>query len=204
MKNYLCILAFALISSTASYSQENSGSKETAYPYNNKIGFAASFFSGYGLSYEYNLNRDYTIEFTGSIYGSGGSNNSEFDNSPAYLVSTLGTELHRNFYVGSDSRFYSYAAFSYWIDNTNYHYTNSVDDTYTYKNDIVGGLGLGWEYILGKRLVFNLEGGYLYRSMNEKGTRVDSRFPPVKTLESYSSHNYYLGFGVGAGIYYAF
>ena len=48
--------------------------------FSNKIGFAGSMFSGYGISYEYNASRDITLEFTAAVFGQGGStNNSMYD-----------------------------------------------------------------------------------------------------------------------------
>ncbi|MBI3258255.1 MAG: hypothetical protein HYZ54_02060, partial [Ignavibacteriae bacterium] len=175
--------------------------------FNNKIGFAGSMFSGYGLSYEYDLSRAFTLEFTGSIYGTGGTNNNTNNYVTSYLVSTIGTELQRNFYVGHDSRFYSYVGLGFWIDNTNYNNdydNNSSNDTYSHETDYSAGIGLGWEYALSRRFIFNVEGGYLYRDMYVKGTNYiyDNIFG--RRIEAYADHTYYIGFGVGVGIYYAF
>ncbi|MBK9247549.1 MAG: hypothetical protein IPM69_05425 [Ignavibacteria bacterium] len=167
--------------------------------YNHKLGFAGSMFSGYGISYEYKASKDITLEFTGSIYGSGGSNdnNSTYDYSNSYLVAVIGAEFQRNFFASNDSRFYGLIGVGLWIDNTDYSYNYS----YSNKTDYSGGVGLGWEFTFGKRIIFNVEGGYLYRYMNTTGTYdYSSGNRAVVTTK----HNYYLGFGGGLGLYYAF
>lgn len=207
MKKSICTLLFLVISNSISYSQGSGNIGEYVPTLNNKVGFAGSMFSGYGLSYEYNLSRAFTIEFTGSIYGSGGSNNNSTDYQSSYLVGTIGTELQRDFYTGHDSRFYSFVGFSFWADNTNYNYnydTDNTNDTYTHESDYVAGIGLGWEYALSRRFIFNVEGGYLYRDINTKGTNYIYDNILGRRIQAYADHKYYIGFGVGAGIYYAF
>lgn len=200
MKHYVNIIIILLLIFNIGNAQESVTIKETKQAQlNNKLGFAGSMFSGYGLSYEYNVSQDFTLEFTGSIYGSGGNSNNFNDNS--YIMMTLGSELQKNWFTSQDSRFYTFLGISYWLDNTNYNYNNTKTD----KNDYVGGLGLGWEFTFGKKIIFNIEGGYLYRDMNSKGNELI--YDPLggkENLQPFSRHSYYLGFGIGGGIYYSF
>ncbi len=198
MKNVIAILLLLACSMTQMNAQETApvAPLKTIQPieYNNKIGFAGSMFSGYGFSYEYDVSRDITLELTAAVFGQGGSStNSTYDYSNPFLTIVLGTEFQKNFYRSANSRFYGLIGIGYWIDNTTYSYNNN---TYRNKNDYTGGLGLGWEFTYLKRFVFNIEGGYVYRDMNTKSNNINNQV--------ISTHSYYLGFGIGAGIYYAF
>ena len=199
MKNVIAILLLLACSMTQINAQETAPATtlKTIQPidYNNKIGFAGSMFSGYGISFEYDVSRDFTLELTAAVFGQGGSsNNSMYDYSNSYLTIAVGTEVQKNFYINNNSRFYGLIGIGYWLDNTNYTY----DNTYRYDTDYTGGLGLGWEFTFLKRFVFNVEGGYVYRDMNTKGNNNNINNQVIST------HSYYLGFGIGAGIYYAF
>lgn len=215
MRKYLVVFLVLLINIHVSKSQDNGSTTESVVIQqykqpNNKIGFAGSMFSGYGLSYEYNVNNNYTIEFTGSVFGQGGdqtTNNgyssSSYGNSDSYLVATLGTELQRNLFFSHDSRFYTFIGLSYWIDNTDY-----PDGVFYKKKDYAVGLGLGWEFFLGKRIVMNIEGGYLYQYKTETGaenTYIYTNGNGSNLLKPYNDRNsYHIGFGIGGGVYYTF
>jgi hypothetical protein len=201
MKNILFALLIVLMSGLCTAQEKVSENESATPPLNNKLGFAGSMMSGYGISYEYALNNIYTIEFTGSIYGRGGKDNTNYSYSNPYLTATLGMELQRNFFSNSVSRFYGLAAVSYWLDNTEYY--NSTD--YRHERNYVFGLGLGWEITIAKRLVINLEGGYLYRNTTifDSMDYYDNR-TGQKVSGPYSANPYEFSFGIGGGIYYAF
>ncbi len=215
MKKILTAILFILINVNINqvYSQSNLTNEDASLVVtkkeilNNKLGFAASMISGYGLSYEYNLSPAYTLEFTGSIYGEGGKKNSN-NISSSYLVSTLGLELQKNMFVNSDSRFYILTSASLWIDNNtnpnNYYAINSIT-TQDNQTSFVAGLGLGWEINIAKRIIMNLEGGYSYKSYKYYGT--DLAYDNINNIYSSIDYNrsaYRFGFGVACGIYYAF
>ncbi len=166
-----------------------SASQEQQQILRNKLGFAASMLSGYGLSYSYQLDRQYTIELTASIYGQGGENNNS-----SFFVSTIGAEIQRNFYANRETRFYGMLAGSYWLDNTEDSFTIPPDKTS--ERDYIIGLAIGIEYSVLSRLAMNIEGGYLYRYTTT--TRTNNYY------SSKSTSSYWLGFGVGCGIYYMF
>ncbi|MCX6146592.1 MAG: outer membrane beta-barrel protein [Candidatus Kapabacteria bacterium] len=193
-KSWLLIL-LVVLTINKSNSQESESNSVLIIPkaeiLNNKLGFAASMFSGYGVSYGYRINNNYALEFTTSIYGEGGSKyKTSYNNS--YLTSTLGFEFQRSIYVSSDSRFYALAGVSYWYNSNNNSRNNTNIQIDNSETNYVGGLSLGWEIVLGKRYVINIEGGYLYRQNSYQG-----EIP-------YNSSTYNLGSGAGGGVYYAF
>lgn len=198
MKYALAFLVFFMGSIAGAQSQDTIPMMQRSLPSNNfsnKIGFAGSMFSGYGISYEYDVSRDFTLECTAAVFGEGGStSNSMYDYTNPYLTVVVGAEVQKNFYRSSNSRFYGLIGIGYWLDNMTYSYDNS----YRNKTDYTGGLGLGWEFMFIKRFVFNIEGGYVYRDMNTKTNNNGINYSVI------TNHNYYLGFGIGAGIYYAF
>lgn len=201
MKNYLWALLLVLTGTICS-AQDSTNENEAIVPLNNKLGFAGSMLSGYGLSYAYNISKVYTVEFTGSIYGEGGSKDVNTYSNP-FIVATVGMEFQRNFYANPNFRFYGLAGLSFWLDNTTYYYENTSGDIYDNEHSYVGGLALGWELTIAKRFVINLEGGYLYRSTSNVG-RENDYSSGQKVLRNYSRSTYSIGFGVGGGIYYAF
>lgn len=171
-------------------------------PLNNKLGFAGSMLSGYGVSYAYTISKVYTVECTSSIYGQGGSRDANTYSNP-YIVATVGMELQRNFYANPNFRFYGLAAVSFWLDNTTYYYENTSGDIYNDEHSYVGGLALGWELTIAKRFVINLEGGYLYQRRYNDGQEYDYS-SGQKVLRGFARSTYSIGFGIGGGIYYAF
>lgn len=186
-KSILIFLVFMLLLSNWK-SQESSDSLlilPKVANLKNRLGFAASMFSGYGLSYGYSFNDKYLLEITSSIYGIGGGKSKNEENQKD-LTSTLGLEFQRNVYLSSNSRFYFLAALSYWYDS---HKTSNSDDSET---NFITGLSLGWEIILDQRLILNLEGGYRYSKNSFSGN------------VPYTAKDYNLGFGIGGGFYYAF
>jgi len=201
MKNLLAAVAICLCVITSSNAQDTIRMMNVKpIEYNNKLGFAASMISGYGISYEYNASRQVTLELTASVYGSGGSGSSTSSSSTSdsYIMATVGIEVQKNFFVSHDSRFYTLLGLGYWLNNNRYNYNS----TYRDNSDYTAGLGLGWEFTFGKKIIFNLEAGYLYRDMNEKGT--NDYYGGGSGLTPYTNHSYYLGFGGGIGLYYAF
>lgn len=194
----LLILNGSAFSSQAQENTEKSGNLQTDNQktdsdkqiIRNKLGFAASMISGYGLSYAYNFDNLHEIELTGSVFGEGGNRNG--NDTRSYVVATLGGEFQRNFHVGRSTRFYGLIGGSYWLDRTtdNYSYqgpTNSNEDAITI------GLAIGLEFTIGSRLLLNFEGGYLYRYTTKTGS-----------FQNGTNSSYSLGFGAGGGIYYAF
>lgn len=161
--------------------------------FQNKLGFAASMFTGYGLSYAGYLGKGYWVEGTGSIYGSGGSNGSDF-------TSTLGFELQKDMYSSRDFRFYALLGASYWYDMNEYSDTYYVGPNYEtrtysrYESNYIASLAIGFEFAIVRHLNFNIEGGYRYQV---------NKFKTSDTY-TYKRDGYDIGFGVGAGLYYAF
>lgn len=165
--------------------------------YQNKLGFAASMFTGYGLSYAGFLGKGYWVEGTASIYGSAGSSNY---NDGSDFTSTLGLELQKDLYTSRDFRFYALLGASYWYDmyeseSSTYINGQSVRYTYArYESNYIASLAFGFEFSIVRHLNFNVEGGYLYKTNKYKTT----------DTYSYRRDGYDIGFGVGAGLYYAF
>jgi hypothetical protein len=173
---------------------------------NNRLGFAGSMMSGYGLSYEYFVTRDYLIEFSGSVYGEGGNMETANYNSRSYLTAAVGMELQRNMYFHGNTRLYGLLGTSVWIDNEKRYYDKTNDD----KTAWAIGLGIGLEYTISRRFVINLEGGYHYKTYNNSGIRIKyNQWDPnkqeyVATYENYIESPYVIGFAIGGGLYYAF
>lgn len=206
MKLLLYILAIAAISQIA-FAQKPSQSSNFELQnspltipkddfFQNKLGFAASMFTGYGLSYAGHLGKGYWLEGTASIYGSAGSNYSN----GSELITTLGVELQKDLYKSNDFRFYGMFGASYWYEMNEYQnseYINGKNVTVTSSNhesNYLASLALGFEFSIVRHLVFNAEGGYLYKVNKFKNTY----------SYSYRRDGYDIGFGVGAGLYYAF
>ncbi len=206
MKIHIMVFLFVIIN--FSYSQVSESNDALIMPkkeiLNTKLGFAGSMISGYGLSLEHNLNSNYVLEFTASIFGEGGSKNTN-SYSKSYIVTTLGLELQKNMYSNSDSRFYTFTAASLWIDNNTSkdNYNASSIETKDNETSYVMGIGLGWEITLAKRIILNLEGGYSYKNYGYSG--IEPEYTSGQTF--YSAYNrtaYRFGFGFGGGVYYAF
>lgn len=199
MKPILKLLFTLTLAMSVVKAQDTTGSYNHL---NNRLGFAASMISGYGLSYQYDFSRSFTMEVTGSIYGSGGTSSSQSSYSNPYVIATLGFEAQRNLYFSDVSRFYGFGSFSGWIDynsSESYSFPEQLPyKTYRDENTFITGVGIGLELIVAKHIGFNLEGGYLYRTSRTKGD--NGRGTP----RLYTESSYDFGFGVGGGIYYAF
>lgn len=156
--------------------------KSDEKPYTNRIGLAASMFTGYGLSYVTKVSERVWTKGVGSVYGTGTTNASD-------IRMTLGAELQVDLLSAEQMRFYGFAATSYWYSNNKRENPNSSNSEGNY----VGGLGFGIEATVMKHLALSLESGFLFRN-----TFLSSSVP----IDN-SSH-YYVGIGIGGGIYYTF
>lgn len=150
--------------------------------YTNRVGLVASMFTGYGLSFVTKVSDRIWIKGVASIYGTGTTNASD-------MRLTLGTELQVDLLSAEQMRFYGFAAASYWYANNKYENPVSSNSEGNY----VGGLGFGIEARVMKHLALSLESGFLFRN-----TFISSTMPIDNT-----SH-YYVGIGIGGGIYYSF
>lgn len=156
--------------------------KSDEKPYINRIGLAASMFTGYGLSYVTKVSERAWIKGVGSVYGTGTTNASD-------IRLTIGAELQIDLLTAEQMRFYAFGAASYWYNNNERENPTSWNSEGNY----VGGLGFGIEATVMKHLALSLESGFLFRN-----TFLSSSVP----IDN-SSH-YYIGIGIGGGIYYTF
>jgi hypothetical protein len=162
-----------------------------------QVGISASTLSGLGGSYSYIFNRDFRIKSTIFAYyedqGSGG-----YD-----WTGSLGLELQFSFESGPMTRFYGIVGgyyYHYFNNFQSYYYVRDSLGTYTYlpdneaENDFAFGIGAGFEVLLWKHLVLNLDAIFQFTQ-----TKVT-----YSSLNSYPSLKRYLGPGGGAGISYRF
>ena len=160
-----------------------------------QVGISVSTLSGLGGSYSYIFNRDIRIKSTlFAYYEDRGSGSYDWTGS-------LGLELQFSFETGPMTRFYGIVGgyyYHYFNNYQSYYYLQHSLGTYSYspnnetENDFAFGTGAGFEVLLWKHLVLNL----------------DATFQFTQTKYTYS-HSYptmkrYLGPGGGAGISYRF
>jgi len=197
----LIVSAFSMFFfNSTTLAQETANTKKVVYidegsfqDYDNKIGFAASMFSGIGISYQRHIQNGFRIEFTASIYGSGGEKSTFEGSKSSDMYYTIGMEIQKVLYNSQEAKMYVFAGTSYWFDKTNY-IGPQVNSIYSiYDENYVFGLGVGFQYSISSQIILDIEGGYLYRESYE----TDSREQP-------DDGTYYLGFGIAAGVYFAF
>jgi len=181
--------------------------------YDNKIGFAASMFSGHGVSYQRHILDNYRIEITTSIYGLDNNyqryNDFEFENEPKasnFILFSIGFEIQKVIYSTQRIKLIAFTGFSYWSD-VEENVTETYDDTkpLTYssnhnKKSYVVGLGIGGEYRINNELVIDLDLGFIYQN------KITLFYDESKPLDQTNTNNVksVLGFGIGGGVYYAF
>lgn len=156
MKNIqLLLISSALITfSFTSFSQyEESKTPKNEYRVKSKhaVGLAAGFSTGYGLSYQYTPNKlTFMLAFA------------PIKDDNMTLISTGLTFIYR-IKEGEKLNFFVYQANHYIVDRStrNQYISPGVYQSTTINNDrFNNGLGLGFEFFIGRNVVFDLMAGY--------------------------------------------
>ena len=201
MKKILVLLClFATIS--FAQAQGNVNADDESQWLQNRIGLYGSFFSGYGLSYQYQFANGLSVRSQLFAYGSDDDNRNYNTNE---IQLTYGIDLQYNLNRTKNTRFYALAgSFIDYSEDGNYYYSNSPNDKdYDIERYINVGVGFGIEVMAWRNISIVVEGGYYGRFGNNTVTDydyVDGRSNRIKVNERPRS----FGFGVGSGIFYAF
>lgn len=161
-----------------------------------QLGINLSTISGAGLSYQLELDRHNTFQFTLMPYYTG----SDADNN-LNLTLISGIEYKRTIYRDFENKIYGFAAASLWYfeknevqiinPNTDLEQVIPIYDKDVYHNF---GLGIGYDYILNEVVSFNLNIGLQYQS-----TTNDSFENFLERTDGKSS---FIGLGGGVGIFF--
>lgn len=151
----LILTSFAIIAlsfnSFSQYEENDTKKEEHRKTAKHAVGLAAGFSTGYGLSYQYTPNKlTFQLAFAPI--------KDEFNT----LISTGLTFIYR-LKEGDKLNFFLYQANHYLVDrSTNSRYISpGVYQNFTTNNDrFNNGLGLGFEFFVGKTVLFNLMAGY--------------------------------------------
>jgi hypothetical protein len=168
----------------------------------NRIGLYGSFFSGYGLSYQYQFTNGLSVKSQLFAYGSNDDNNN-YNSDEIRLA--FGMDLQYNLKRTKRTRLYALVG-SFVDYNENGTYTNvypSTNKDFDIERYFNVGIGFGIELMAWRNVSFVIEGGYygrfgnndvtVYRYANEQETNRKENVTP-RTF----------GFGGGGGIFYAF
>lgn len=161
----------------------------------NRVGLYGSFFSGYGLSYQYQFDNGISLRTQLFAYGSD-NDNSNYNSTEIQLA--YGIDLQYNLQRTKSTRFYVLAGsfIDYYEDG--YYYDN---DNYDIERYINVGLGFGIEIMAWRNISIMLEGGYYGRFGNN--TVSVYRYGDERDIKETQNPRSF-GFGVGGGIFYAF
>lgn len=167
----------------------------------NRIGIYGSFFSGYGLSYQYQFKKGISLRTQLFAYGS----NDDDDSNATEVQITYGADVQYNLKRSGNTRLYVLAGsfLDYSESGNTYYLPSPSPNNYDIERYINIGVGLGIELIAWQHVAFAIEGGYygrfgnnnvtVYRTVNGQ----DMIFNEKQTPKAF-------GFGVGGGIFYAF
>lgn len=160
MKNIKLILIFLSMIALGfnSLSQTQNEIKEIPKTAKHAIGVAAGLSTGYGLSYQFSPSQKLTFQLAFA----------PFKDENETQISTGLTFIYR-IKEGEKLNFFVYQANHFIVDRHNdYTYEYDINSgqyvsygpTYVNNDRINNGLGLGFEFFLGKNVLFNLMGGY--------------------------------------------
>jgi|APTNR8051073442_1049403.scaffolds.fasta_scaffold03618_7 hypothetical protein len=188
---------FVFLCLFAAFSFANAqNSNDSQWP-QNRIGLYGSFFSGYGLSYQYQFENGFSLKTQLFAYGSD-NDNSDYNTNEIQLA--LGADLQYNLKRTENTRLYVLAGsfIDYYEDG--YYYYSSPNDS-DIERYINVGIGFGIELMAWKNVSFMLEGGYYGRFGNN--TVSVYRYGDERDIKETQNPRSF-GFGVGGGIFYAF
>ena len=196
---FLCL--FATITFAQAQGNANADDDESQW-LQNRIGGYGSFFSGYGLSYQYQFDNGFSIRSQLFAYGSDDDNR---DYNTDEIQLTYGIDMQYNLNRTKNTRFYALAgSFIDYSEDGNYYYSTSPNDKdYDIERYINVGVGFGIEVMAWRNISVVVEGGYYGRFGNNTvtvyryGDEREFNFKENITPRSF-------GFGVGGGIFYAF
>ena len=200
-KNILTIVAVLCLSTFTSLSQT-----ENVF-YRNAIGLTASMISGSGLAYRYSFNERFAWKVAGFIFYNETTSNQDHRNGmyttydDNFLIYNLGTEFQLTFYRSEDVRLFGLVGINYIYDLDEYRYPTpdvNFSDYDQIERTVGTGIGVGIEVSLTDQLMFNVDGGYMYRYYREE-LNYQSNFRQSGITESRGTR-----FGAGIGISYAF
>lgn len=135
------------------------------YSKDQSFGLNFSTFSGMGLSYQNEVNKDFSLKFTAFGYYFGDKPPDEMT-----ILGNFGTEFHYNLNENDNSRTYLLLGGSYWKKEDRYLKIEKINDeiiTNKIRNpyDIYNvGLALGYEYVIIEPVKFNCNIGLQYQS----------------------------------------
>ena len=200
---FVCLLAaFSFANAQNKTDNVSTSDDDESQWLQNRIGLYGSFFSGYGLSYQYQFENGFSIRTQLFAYGSNDENNN-YNSDEIRLA--LGADLQYNLKRTKNTRLYVLAgSFVDYFENGNY--TNiypSTSKDYDIERYINVGVGFGMELMAWRNFAFVIEGGYYGRFGNNSVTVYDYREEGnIRTKENITPKTF--GFGVGGGIFYAF
>lgn len=168
----------------------------------NRIGLYGSFFSGYGLSYQYQFANGFSVRSQLFAYGSN-DDNSNYNSNEIRLA--FGADLQYNLKRTKSTRLYALAgSFIDYYENGNYYsVTPSANRDYDVERYFNVGLGFGIELMAWRNVSFVIEGGYYGRFGNNDVTVYDYDNGQGSTHKENQTPKTF-GFGGGGGIFYAF
>ncbi len=202
---FLCLFAAfsfansqdATNSKVVSTNNQNNVDDDESQWLQNRIGLYGSFFSGYGLSYQYQFENGISVRTQVFAYGSNDDNNNY--NSDEIQIA-FGGDFQYNLKRSKTTRLYILAgSFIDYNERGNYYEYPSSDEDVDIKRYINVGVGIGMELMAWRNISFVIEGGYYGRFGNNSITvfNNETRYKEKQTPKSF-------GFGVGGGISYAF
>ncbi|PKL80697.1 MAG: hypothetical protein CVV25_03060 [Ignavibacteriae bacterium HGW-Ignavibacteriae-4] len=195
------ILVFLCLFAAFSFANaQNSTYDDSQWP-QNRIGLYGSFFSGYGLSYQYQFANGLSVRTQLFAYGSNDDNNYNSDE----IQLALGADLQYNLKRTHNTRLYALAgSFIDYYERGNSYYSSSVySKDYNIERFINVGVGFGIEILGWQNVSIVLEGGYYGRFGNNTVTDYDYSGEETKRVKVNQTPKSF-GFGVGGGISYAF
>lgn len=141
MKKKTLLLLLCLFSLQAALISQGKADTLNKVKFNNNLGVAAGFTTGYGLSYRY-WPKQFGIQVTFAPYSN--DSESQYSFGVAFLLKVIETNYANFFlYQGDHLLFHTYK------------YMETTHDVNSYN-----GVGIGIEFIIIKRISFNLMAGY--------------------------------------------
>jgi hypothetical protein len=142
MKMKVLALFLCLVSLPVALSGQEKADTLSKAKFNNSLGVAAGFTTGYGLSYRY-WPRKFGIQITFAPYEN--KYEAHYSFGLAFLVKVINTEK---------ANFFLYEGNHFLFNKQKYEYNP------THNTAIYNGIGIGIEFIMLKYISFNLMGGY--------------------------------------------
>ena len=168
----------------------------------NRIGLYGSFFSGYGLSYQYQFANGLSVRSQLFAYGSN-DDNSNYNSDEIRLA--FGADLQYNLKRTKRTRLYALLGsfVDYYENGNNYSVNSSSNKDFDIERYFNVGLGFGIELMAWRNVSFVIEGGYYGRFGNNDVTVYDYRDGQNTSYKENQTPKTF-GFGGGGGIFYAF